>query len=113
MSFRAAEGAAALATDSLAPPSAASCDSFAFLVAASSIASRLAFSNSVFTCGRTVRNLATVMSNMRMRLARASTAWLGSFRRRKMDSTRWCMRRTHVIWMLTGSVASCTFLLNM
>ena len=97
-----------------AAPVAAALDSRAdFAAAFSSASAFFALSSSSFTCGLTIRNFATVVSRMRMRFARASADWLGSLRLRNTDSTRWCMSRTHVIWMLSGSVASWTFWLNM
>ena len=96
------------------PSASASCAAFvSFAIAASMSSARLAFSSKPYTCGRTVRNLLTVASCIRIRFARASAACVGSFRRRKMLSTRWCIRRTHVIWIDSGRDASWTLRLNM
>ena len=96
-----------------AASSSASAASFAFFTArASAVSADFALSSSVFTWGRTVRNLDTVVSRMRIRFARASCACAGSLRLRKMLSTRWCIRRTQVICMDNGSELSWTFRLK-
>ena len=96
-----------------AASSSASAASFAFFTArASADSADFALSSSVFTWGRTVRNLDTVVSRMRIRFARASWACAGSLRLRKMLSTRWCIKRTQVICMDSGSELSWTFRLK-
>ena len=55
--------------------------------------------NKVFNLGRKVRNLTTVASKIFTKRARASSALPGvvSARRRKIDSTKWCINLAHVI----------------
>mmetsp|Transcript_3400 Transcript_3400/g.14899 ORF Transcript_3400/g.14899 Transcript_3400/m.14899 type:complete len:238 (-) Transcript_3400:1224-1937(-) len=109
-SFAGVLGAATIPAAASSSARASSCALFAARASAASAA--LAFSSNVLTCGRTVLNFDTVVSRMRMRFARASCACAGSFRLRKMLSTRWCISRTHVIWIDSGSELSWTFRLN-
>mmetsp|Transcript_6986 Transcript_6986/g.27489 ORF Transcript_6986/g.27489 Transcript_6986/m.27489 type:complete len:238 (-) Transcript_6986:1216-1929(-) len=109
-SFAGVLGAATIPAAASSSARASSCALFTARASAASAA--LAFSSSVLTCGRTVLNFETVVSRMRMRFARASCACAGSFRLRKMLSTRWCISRTHVIWIDSGSELSWTFRLN-